>query len=222
MSGSALYEYDRAGFPMLWLEELGAFVHWLPVTKIQCEHFLCDVTDSSFDAPWYDQLLALNPRVSPKEIDERNYWRAIVTGVQPTEAERFARWCGEGYSLPTLRQWCDAYAACKEVPAQDIVWPDSLPARVRTLLARTDLAWRKAAARMGTPQTRADQMLMRLGAMEWVEDVADGYRWGGMGRLHPDFHGLLFTPDHGRSARPTRPEIDRLSYYGFRLLRRPQ
>jgi hypothetical protein len=192
MSGAALFEYDRAGFPMLWLEDLGAFVHWLPVTKIQCEHFLCDVTDSSFDAAWYDQLLALNPRVSPKEIDERNYWRAIVTGVQPAEAERFARWCGEGYSLPTLSEWCDVYAACK------------------------------AAARMGTPQMRADQMLMRLGAMEWVEDVADGYRWGGMGRLHPDFHGLLFTPDHGRSARPTRPEIDRLSYYGFRLLRRPQ
>jgi len=222
MNQGLAFEYDRAGFPLLWLEELGTHIHWLPVTKIQGEHFLCEVTDGAFDASWYDQLLALNPRVSPREIDERNYWRVLLTGVQPAEAERFARWCGEGYVLPTLDEWCQVYAACKQLPAQDVTWPGSLPERVRTLLTRMDLAWRRAAARMSGPETLADQMLMRLGAMEWVEDAADGYRWGGMGKLHPDFHGMLFTPDHRRSARPTRPEVDRLSYYGFRLLRRPQ
>ncbi len=34
---------DPLGFPMVWIEEIGAFMHWLPVTKVQFEKFIAAV-----------------------------------------------------------------------------------------------------------------------------------------------------------------------------------
>jgi hypothetical protein len=216
----AQFEYDRAGFPMIWVEEVHAYVHWLPITKIQFEHFLCDITDSTFDAAWYDRLLALNPRISPRDVNDRNYWRAFVTALLPVETERFARWCGEDYGLPTLSEWFTVYKALKALPRDRPEWSESMPLRVRSLLSRVETAWERAASRMNYPETRADQMLMRLGVLEWIQDPSNGYQWGGMGQPHPSFHGILITPENGKPARPLHPETDRLSSYGFRLLRR--
>lgn len=212
---------DNAGFPMVWVEPIGAYIHWLPVTKIQFEYFLSDTTDPTFDAAWYDRLLALNPRTSAGDLRSGNYWQALLSGIQPAEAQQFARWCGEDYSLPTLDQWFGAFKALRAaapLPAAEI---DQLPCRTergRAVLRQLEAA--TAAAAKHAARTRADQMLLRYGVMEWVEHRNDRFRWGGMGETPPDFYPQLFTPDSGVPARPTHPEKDRLGHYGFRLVRR--
>lgn len=212
--------YDRAGFPMVWCEQIRCHVHWLPVTKIQLEHFLCDITDSAFDADWYQSILDLHPRVSPREISERNYLRAFAAGLYPVEAERFARWCGEDYSLPTVSEWFTLYRAFRDLEAPPPEWNGAVAPRVCTLLSRTQDAWKRASKGRGLPDTRAGHMLMRLGFLEWVEDPGASQRWGGAGLPHPDLHSVLTNPDHGTPTRPLHPETNRLADYGFRLVRR--
>jgi len=219
---SALPEivYDRIGFPMIWIEEIRCHVHWLPVTKIQIEHFLCDVSDIAFDANWYNRILELNPRVSPREINERTYLRAFAAGLNPTEAERFARWCGEDYSLPTATQWFTIYRVLRDLEMPPPDWSGVTVPRILTLLNRVHEAWNRVSRSRNLPDTRAGHMLMRLGFLEWVEDTATGQRWGGAGLPHPDLHSVLTNPDHGTPTRPLHPETSRLADYGFRLVRR--
>lgn len=216
---------DRTGFPMHWIDALGAYVHWFPVTKVQFEYFLCEINDPQFDESWYDEILSLNRRVSPAAIRSTNYWQALITGVLPSEAQRYARWCGQGYSLPTLDEWMTAYRELKQQPIQDIdaiLGLAKLNDRARTLIQRLDTATQPALKQLGYARMRAEQMLMRLGVLEWVECRTQASRWGGMGETYADFHSALFSPESGQPRLPKDPESDRIHYYGFRLLWRPE
>ena len=217
------FVFDRAGFPMIWVEAIDAHMHWMPVTKIQFEYFLCDEPDSHFNAKWYDDVLYLNPRITPNAIRRNNYWEAFLTGIMPSEAQRFARWCGNQYAIPTLGEWYEAYQALKARPANPEIISAmmDLHGRRRSVLEQlasaSDMAFREMRY---TNRTLADQMLMRMGVMEWVECRNRHFQWGGMGETHPDFYGGLFTPEHGDPHTPNNPEADRLRAYGFRLVRR--
>ena len=217
------FTLDPTGFPMMWVNAINAYMHWMPVSKIQFEHFLCATPDSHFDENWYDQIISLNPRVTPGSIRPDNYWQALLSGVTPSEVLRFARWCGDDYRVPTLDDWFGAYTALKALPPESpevINDMGNLRDRVRTLLTRLDAASSTALLRVGYERTLADQMLMRLGVIEWVECHEQHYQWGGMGETDSRFQGSLFTPDHGQPSIPNNPDTDRLHYYGFRLIRR--
>src|SRR4051794_29027663 len=115
---------DRTGFPMLHLPELNGYLHWLPVTKIQFEYFICDEPDDHFGEQWYAEIRRQNPRVSPNDVRAENYWHAFLTGITPQEARRFARWSGADYALPTLDEWCTAWQTLKRygaVPREQLV-----------------------------------------------------------------------------------------------------
>lgn len=224
---STRFELDPTGFPLIWVDAVGAFMHWLPVTKVQFECFLCAAPDSHFDARWYDAVLELNPRTSAADLRNNNYWQAFLTGISPAEAQRFANWCGGAYSVPSLEEWFQAYKALKaEAPLDDpvvVMASLNLKERTRALVARLDtigMAVTRDVA--GSERTLADQMLMRLGVMEWVECNNQRSRWGGMGETHPKFRGALQTPDHGQPMIPINPETNRLGYFGLRLLWRPE
>lgn len=223
-------QLDQVGFPLIWIESLNAYMHWLPVTKIQFEYFLCAEPDPQFDAQWYETLLKLNPRVSPQNLTNNNYWGALLSGILPAEAGHYARWCGTGYALPTLDEWRKAYNFLKTQPVQpqEILnqmkqqYSQKLSERVLRLLTQLETIqpriWRDAELK---PTSLADQMLMRMGVLEWVESNELRNHWGGMGQTHARFHGSMFTPDHGQPSRPNDPENVRLHHYGFRLLWRP-
>jgi Sulfatase-modifying factor enzyme 1 len=210
---------DRTGFPMIWVEPLAAHLGWLPVTKIQFEKFLCDTADGRFGPRWYDEVLSLNPRVSPGSITPSNYWRSFITGVLPSEADCFARWMGEEYHLPTLAEWDTAYQHLRRpgptVPdwRRELQSPD---ARCLALLAGVEAA----AGGNGSERHRAERMLLRGGVMEWVELAGREPRWGGMGDVAGGLAGLLFDADAGRPHQPFHPESERIAFYGFRLLRK--
>lgn len=223
------FELDRTGFPMLWVESVDAYVHWLPVTKVQFEYFLCAEPDSQFDANWYDTILQINARVSPNSISPRNYWGAFMTGLLPQEVSRFASWCGAGYAIPTLEEWNRIYRYLKAYEPRSGTEIDGLskraelqpmPPRVQRLLSRLNDISAPLHREVENQFTLVDQMFMRFGVLEWVESNDLRNRWGGMGQTHSDFHGGFFTPEHGQPSRPTDPEGMRLHHYGFRLLRR--
>jgi hypothetical protein len=224
---SLQFKLDPIGFPMIWVAEIKAHIHWLPVTKIQFEHFLCATSDSRFDANWYERVSNLNKRISPSNVRENNYWQVFITGIRPSEAQRFAEWYGDGYSLPTLKEWHTAYLALKARSAeQDILnvigAVHSLQERTRALLSKLETA-ALAAFRyqeIAPTATLADQALLRGGVMEWVEWQGQRTRWGGMGQPNRRFHSILFKPDNGKPDEVINPEGDPLRYYGFRLIER--
>lgn len=216
---------DRTGFPMVYIDELDAYMHWVPVTKLQFEQFLCAEPDEQLNAAWYSQLLQLNPRVTPERVSHSNYWQSFITGIVPGEAQAFARWCGEGYSVPTLEDWCVAYTALKGLPpdagpiAEQLALAHRpLSQRASTLLGQLEAASLRACMHANYERTMAHQMFLRLGVMEWVEVNDPRSKWGGMGETTTLLHGNLFSPDHMQPSRPHQPETNRLHYFGFRLL----
>ena len=215
------FDCDRAGFPLLWIEPLGAHLHWLPVTKVQFEVFLCDTDEPGFDAAWYDRLLALNPRLSAADLQHRNYWRGLLTGVLPGEAQRFAAWCGEEYALPTLEQWLTAYRTVSALPALPRDAIDRLPGlseRGRLLVQALDSAAAGVEQGRGRPRTLAEQMLMRQGALEWVEETVGSGSWAALGELPSSFRKMIASPEI--PVIPPQAATVRCEIFGFRLLRR--
>jgi hypothetical protein len=213
---------DRSGFPMVWVEAIDAYLHWLPVTKLQFEYFLCDTNDPLFDADWYDQLLALNPRTAVPRIARDNYWQGLISGLMPAEAERFAAWCGERYSLPTLAEWQEAYRELQAKPpvaSNEVAALAGLGGRGALLLSRVDTAVAEACAALERERRLADQMLMRLGVLEWVYETGSEHRWSAMGELPRAFRFLAASPDRG-PVRPIQPTGVRAEMFGFRLVRR--
>lgn len=205
------FRQDRAGFPLIRIESFPAYLHFLPLTKIQLESFLCSQDDPRFDEGWYNQILQLNPRVSPGNINPRNYHQALASGIQPAEAEAYAEWNGDGMRLPTLDEWYMAYQYLKDIPPQTIDWRSQLvnpKERCLQLLQRM----------APTSTSLADQLFLRGGLLEWVELETGRERWGGMGEVTPALHGLLWSPDNGVAHTVMGPEKVRLSYYGARAL----
>lgn len=214
---------DRMGFPMLKVDDINAYIHFYPVTKIQFEYFLTSVLSKDFDETWYDEILQLNPRISPSQVRYDNYWNAFITGVMPKEAIRFAEWCGDNFDVPTLEEWCKAYKSLKEQPTlliDEIFEAINPKPRVRTLLERLEDAPKRQMQRLGLELTIDYQMFLRRGVIEWVLDPLARSPWGGMGKLNRNFQALATNPDMCEPTQPRDPENSRLFYYGFRLIKR--
>lgn len=214
-------ELDKTGFPMVWIDEIDAYIHWLPVTKVQFEYFLCDFPSPQFNESWYDDILVLNQRVSPKRAKENNYWQLLLTGIRPDEVQLFAEWCGDDYEIPTLDEWNQAYRSLKTMPSVENIFADiQLRERPRTMLMNVDKIIKRIYSRARRQCSQAEQMLMRYGVMEWVRCEYRGQEWGGMGQTSSGFQSMMRTPERGTPEIPRRALENRLHYYGFRLLRR--
>ena len=216
------YISDQAGFPMLWIEPVKAYVHWLPVSKVQLETFLCSAPNTKYDEGWYNDLLKLNPRVSVKSPTAQNYWQIFATGLFPQEGLEFAEWCGEDYFLPNKEDWASVFAYCNSQPA--IEAPASyfkLEGRPAVLVKKIDDVIKSLYIRAPQSLNLASQMLFRYGVMEWVQLVnAKQQPWGGMGQPATKFQSTIHPVEHLFTETPMNPSRQRMSYYGVRLLRR--
>jgi hypothetical protein len=205
------------------VEAIAAWMHGLPVSKLQFERSLHQAPDRPFDAAWYDHLLALNPRIAPARIRPENYRNALLTGILPGEAQRFATWLGRGFAVPTLEQWLQSSSSLESQPATRGL-PAALAAGleepVRTLVTRMEGALATAATRPRRHRTLADQMLLRRGVLEWVEQPGGPVRWVGIGEPLHLARGVRVSPDRGPVV-PDRPEAFRSYLFGFRLIRKP-
>jgi hypothetical protein len=212
---------DPTGFPMIWVPEIRLYVHGLPVTKMQFEHFLCDATDGHFDSRWYDEILRLNPRVSARRIWSGNYWNAFLSGILPAEAERFAAWCGAGYRLLRTSEWQRLYQAQEKQNATSLEESGllaGLALRHRELILRVECAVEDACAQSGDQCHLTERTLMRMGLIEWAAlEGPNPNLWAGLGEPHPSFCGNLFAPEKADLIQPADAETRRLASFGFRL-----
>lgn len=213
--------HDPTGFPLILVPELGLYVHGLPVTKMQFEHFLCDATDGHFDSRWYDEIRRLNPRMSARRIERSNYWNAFLSGLLPAEAERFAAWCGPGYRLLRTSEWQRLYRALERQDATSLEETGLLAGLAphhRELITQVERAVEDACTQSGDRCHMTERTLMRMGLIEWTAIEGPNQNlWAGLGEPHPSFCGNLFTPARGDLIQPADGETRRLPSFGFRL-----
>lgn len=219
MSQTLKIELDRTGFPMIWIEEIQAHIHYLPLTKVQLEDFICSVPDVDFNHDWYKEQLDQNPRVSACQIKKNNYWGAFATGLLPSETERLAHWYGDDFDIPSDREWQSAYQSLKNFPASKLDYPN-LRERPAALIDGLDRVITGLTHNIEKRQTLADRMFLRWGVFEWVVYQVGRHSWGAYGETHDNFHSQFSRPEQGFPLTLTRPEVDRFRYIGCRLIRR--
>jgi len=206
------------GLPLLRIPSLKLSLQIIPVTKIQFEYFLCDQPDPDFSESVYNEMLSLNPRISPNQISADNHWKIFLTGIKPQEAQKFASWLGDSYQIPTKEEWGKIYNALNKV--KDVEFYSRIlsdyhgPERVKNVLIKL----RDTIQNSSGDNRLTDTLLMRNGVMEWVARPDVHTEWGGMGV--PKFHTGTAKPDADVHETPRLPGTYRFDHYGFRLIKR--
>ena len=217
---------DKTGFPSVVIASLGLSVSWLPFTKIQLEHFIADTNNPSFDHSWYDEINRFNPRIAPEQMDIGKYEGVFVTGILPAEAKLIAQWMGNNYDLPTAQEWKAIfnYIHAFQEPLANLEERDGLSGRAKKVIARINmLTDQEIPQSLGDTQRITDQMLMRLGVMEYVYENNYRNSYAGQGQPNRNFHPNarnLPRDEHEVLAEKVRTSGIRLSQYGFRLIER--
>lgn len=203
------FSYDRTGFPLIPLIRKGLEVHLLPVTKMQFEAFLAE--SQEFGDTCYEEMLALNPRVPYQTFTSETREQLFLTGILPDEAVAFARWMGEGFTLPTVEEWRAIYEELAlgldpKYDAFDLAahCPEGACGVIlQRLAALCDL------------DSLFELSLMQGGIVEWVKQKRT---YAGLGSPRPEFHPNLW--DSRRDiVKPVDTNV-RIRYFGFRLIRR--
>lgn len=206
--------FDKTCFPLIRIDKAKVQVQLLPVTKVQFERFLAEPNE--FDDGWYEAILKLNPRVSYRQFTQDNREGIFITGILPWEALSFARWMGNGFRLPTVREWRMIYSVLKsrKIEGEELrdlvsqfgegqakIILERLVEQISHQAQRDELSW-------------LDLSLMHGGLVEWVEE--DG-RYVGLGAPRSEFYPNLWNPIT-EVIKPVRGN-ERLFFFGFRLVR---
>jgi hypothetical protein len=201
-----LLSLDKTNFPLLAVEAVGIEINLLPITKVQFAQFVEETGGANEQQ--YQEMVALNPAVSPNQfaIDERE--RLFVSGILPKEALAFARWLGQDFDLPTVKEWRAIYTALRRtsVPIRDELTTGMPEGPAKSILEKLDTL---------NPNSMLDVSLMRHGLVEWVKK---GKSYAGLGVPRPEFQGNLWDPMINEIKPITL--TDRVPYFGFRLVRR--
>lgn len=205
-----LWDLDRAGFPLVYVPPIQAYVHLFPVTKLQFEYFLAEARLTGYSDGWYAELLKLNPRLSPNASNCGDYEQLLMTGLLPDEVNAYVRWHGRGFKLLTVEQWRETFRWLEKQSFS--VLPAELDADLTPLARRL---WDGLLIER-CPKNLLDFSLMRGGVIEWVEGSAGASLGMGQPResFRPGFHDALRdTP-----FKPTSL-VRRSKFFGFRLMR---
>jgi hypothetical protein len=185
----------------------------LPVAKVQFERFLAE--EHVYDDLWYEQVLAVNPRMSWRQFRNEEREQLFLTGVSAEEALAFARWLGDDhdrFDLPTVDEWRAVDDLLRRCPVDEKLdrrlGKVSLHRAARSIIA--DLRER------AQPRNWRELTLMRSGLLEWAR-CGNGEEFGGVGRTRPQFLRSVFNPQRDE---PVKPFDQRSPYFGVRLVQR--
>ena len=206
------YDLDKTDFPMIWIPNIQAFCHWLPVTKIQIEIYFADLAGVLENANnIYSEIIKINPRVAPSRITKDNFKGVFATGLTPFEIAEFVNWFGSGYSIPTIDEMRLISKSLLASPAQKIetvLEQTAIHSREKTLLFNLNKVL-LAINQTTTQESLADQMLINSKISEWVMTKRNS--WIGTQS------GLVEFKEGSRMENISK--IRKLDY-GFRLLKR--
>lgn len=201
------WQVDASGYPLIFVEPLGAFVQLFPVTKPQFEKFIASDRQLSYGDEWYGGILNMNPRTSYRSQTVPERERLFMTGVTPDEALAFGRWIGWDYTLLTAQEWHTCYEWFAGQPAP-LMPPDISERLSQDALAIWDIANRCWLERHRLSNLQ-ELSLMTRGILEWV--IERPGRYCGFGE--PAASKL-----QRRANDPVRPVgQSRLRNLGFRL-----
>ncbi|MEM7347445.1 MAG: SUMF1/EgtB/PvdO family nonheme iron enzyme [Chloroflexota bacterium] len=202
-----LLSSDKTNFPIIVVEQAEVEFHLLPITKTQFEQFLSE-TLADF-SQGYQMMCDLNPPFDDESLDIEQRERLFVTGILPDEAIAFAEWLGEGFDLPTVKEWRLIYNVLNRTPPPR---RDLAAELVEGGIAGTILGH---FSKELTIQSMLDFTLMKDGLVEWVWQDKQPV---GLGRPRAQFHPNLWNP-MVNEIKPIRAN-ERVPYFGFRLVRR--
>lgn len=195
---SIYIKLDRTGFPMVGLGEV--YISLFPVSKYQFERFNASVNTrkGGFPKKWYRAVCRANPGISWQDWGETP-WRLFMTGLNPTEINRFLKSLGPGYRLPSVDEWktfldreVDVVKAKREI--------------------ETELSRLKPAPPVSCWLKNNLFPMMSEGMIEMVADDDGQYR--ALGRPWQSFLPNTWKPHQPRGLYQDRT---RLGYVGFRL-----
>ena len=203
-------EFDRAGFPLIYIESLHSWIHLFPVAKPQFETFLSET--SHFDDEWYQQILSVGPRCSFRNQEASSYEDLFLTGILFQEILPFADWLGPEYRLLSVSEWREAYR-CMEKRA---IFSPPANAEHAGLAESAKGIWQQV-LELTNPSSLLEQSLMEHGVIEWLAE--GGIPAGGLGHPRSSFKSILYHPLTDEPRRPISHAM-RLRHYGFRLIRK--
>jgi len=181
---------DRTGYPMVYVRPLDRYVHLFPNTKPQFEAFLAEARIPDRGDVWYEQVLELNPRLSPALVSMGTIERLLITGLLPADVAMFKDWYGLDYDIPTVSEWQEAH---DWLASQAISVP---PAALEAQMARPARQLWHGLLQTLAPGSLLDLSLMSQGVIEWVRQGEDSF--AGMGtprqRFYAGFHTNPFHP----------------------------
>ena len=174
--GTYKWKIDSSGYPLVFVEPLEAYVHLFPVTKQQFERFITSRRQGGMDDKWYEEIDALNPRVSYRSLDIHTPERLFMTGVSTDEAQSFSRWLGRHYSLLSADDWKKCYDWFKEQQDQPAPF---LPLNLAERLSTDAVAiWDIIEAQLLDQHKQINLWnlsLMKQGILEWVIELPGTY-----------------------------------------------
>jgi hypothetical protein len=167
------WQVDKTGYPLIFVEPLGAYVHLFPVTKPQFEKFISADPRREYGDKWYEEMIALNPRASYRSANVPAREQLFMTGLTPVESMAFGRWMGRTYSLLTRNQW----SVCNRWFSEHTAPP--MPPDLRDRLSRDALGiWEMVEAQcleQNWPPNLQELSLMTQGILEWVVEQSGRY-----------------------------------------------
>lgn len=207
--GSSQWAVDPSGYPLIWVDPLGSFVHLFPITKPQFERFMVSGDQKGLGDEWYSEILRISPRASYRSRDFPFPEHLFMTGITTDEASLFSRWLGRHYRLLTAEEWCLCYEWLESHSASSIP-----PGLTQRLSGDAKMIWTvirdNRMEKRECPSLR-ELSLMTKGILEWV--VERPGRYCGLGEpASNDYQRKACDPVHPLGAEPRR-----LKNLGFRL-----
>jgi|CXWL01.1.fsa_nt_gi hypothetical protein len=201
---------DRTGFPLVYIKPIKAYIHALPLSKIQFERYISDPGYGVEDIVTYENILKENPRISPNEDIREKPWRLFTTGLLPAEMSRYKAWQGANFDFATNVDW-----------EKSVNWLDTMKSN-QVMQAMNNTQGINPLAKMifkkifteFSPKSGTDLCMFFGAVMEWVTVN------GRMMLIGKAASGLWNHIDARDRFTPLPPDERRRSYYSsFRLIK---